>query len=144
MTPAWLHPVRLRCAHLDNPLGVAPGRVRFGWQLPDTGGDCAQTAFQIQVFPNESLRLSSGTPSWDSGRVASGECLDIPYAGVALTPGGRYWWRVRVWDGASDAVSGLERRRAGSRSSWTRRTAGMASWIGLGPVSGRSFTPPTG
>ena len=25
-------PVSLRCAHLDNSLGIAPDRVRFSWQ----------------------------------------------------------------------------------------------------------------
>ena len=84
-------PARLRCAHLDNPLGVAPDRVRFSWE-----SRCPQAAFQIQVFRNERLRLSPDTVTWDSGEVPGGDPCDVPYAGPPLRRGGRYWWRVRV------------------------------------------------
>ena len=134
-------PVGLRCAHLDNPLGVAPDRARFSWQLEDTGHDCSQHGFHIQVFPNERSRLSEDTPCWDSGQVPAAECSDVPYAGAPLLRGGRYWWRVRVWDAA------------GAVSSWSEPgtfeveldpvDGWRASWIGLGPVR-ESFTPPSG
>jgi alpha-L-rhamnosidase len=134
-------PVWLRCAHLDNPLGVAPGRVRFGWQLRDSGGGPSQAAFQIQVFPNELLSLSQDAVVWDSGEVASGECSDIPYGGAVLAPGGRYWWRVRVWSpsGAVSAWSspGTFEVELDPVSGW------QASWVGLGQVR-ESFTPPSG
>jgi alpha-L-rhamnosidase len=46
-------PVRLRCAHLVNPLGIAPDRVRFSWQLQAAGRNRSQSGFHVQVFPNE-------------------------------------------------------------------------------------------
>ena len=85
MTPAGLPPVGLKCAHLDNPLAVAPDRVRFSW-LPASGG--LQQAYQIQVFPNEGSRLPQATPLWDSGQAPSGESADVPYGGPPLTAGG--------------------------------------------------------
>ena len=134
-------PVGLRCAHLDNPLGVAPDRVRFSWQLDDTRSDCRQVGYQVQVFPDELSRPPQEVPCWDSGRVASDDSADIPYAGSALTRGGRYRWRARVWD------------EAGAGSPWSEAAAfeveldqalgWRASWIGLGPVR-ESFTPPDG
>ena len=96
-------PVGLRCAHLDNPLGVAPGRVRFSWQLEDARRDSRQGGYHVQVFSNDPLRLSDETLCWDSGRVVSDDCADVPYGGSPLAPGGRYWWRVRVWDDAGAA-----------------------------------------
>ena len=81
MTPAGLPPVGLKCAHLDNPLAVAPDRVRFSW-LPAGG---LQRAYQIQVFPNEGSRLPQATPLWDSGQAPSGESADVPYGGPPLT-----------------------------------------------------------
>ena len=47
MTPVT--PVSLRCAHLDNSLGIAPDRVRFSWQLAGGG---LQQAYQLQVIQN--------------------------------------------------------------------------------------------
>ena len=129
-------PVGLRCAHLDNPLAVAPDRVRFSWLLTGSG---SQQAYQIQVIPNGGGVLSGTAPLWDSGRTPSGESLDAPYGGPPLTPGGRYEWRVRVWD------------PAGTGSAWSAPAAfevelapadWAASWIGLGALR-ESFTPPS-
>ena len=133
-------PVGLRCAHLDNPLGVAPDRVRFSWLLDDTRRACRQGGYQVQVFPNDRPRRPEDTPSWDSGQAASGDSADVPYAGPPLAPGGRYGWRVRVWDDAGTASEWSE--PAPFEVELDRRSAGAASWIGLGPVR-ESFTPPS-
>ena len=34
---------------------------------------------------------------WDSGRVPSDQSRNIKYAGDALKPGTRYFWRVINW-----------------------------------------------
>ena len=139
-------PVRLRCAHLDNPLGIAPDRVRFGWLL---SGDGLQQAYQVQVTrvhetPVHETRNGGGfhpdvPVSWDSGQTSSDDSADVPYAGPPLAPGGRYAWRVRVWDAA------------GTASAWSAPAAfevelgpgdWAASWIGLGPAR-EDFTPPS-
>jgi alpha-L-rhamnosidase len=129
-------PVGLRCAHLDNPLGIAPDRVRFGWLL---SGDGLQQAYQIQVTQNVGGWLPGVSVSWDSGHTPSGDSVDVPYAGPPLVPGGRYEWRVRVWDAA------------GTASPWSEPASfevelapgdWAASWIGLGPVR-EDFTPPS-
>ena len=138
-TPSPLTPAGLRCAHLVNPLGVAPDRVRFSWLLAGPDSGCRQGGFQIRIFLNEAWRLSGETLVWDSGRVASAESAGIAYGGPALAPGGRYEWQVRVWD-SDDAVSDW------SSLAWFEveldRTDGWhASWIGLGPRR-ESFSPP--
>ncbi|HEX6518794.1 MAG TPA: family 78 glycoside hydrolase catalytic domain [Streptosporangiaceae bacterium] len=122
-------PHDLRCAHLVNPLGVAPDRVRLSW-LP--GGP--QHAYQMEFFHN-------GDSHWDTGRIASAESVDVVYDGPALARGGRYTWRVRVWDSG------------GGVSDWSDPAAfeveldpldgWLASWIGMGRVR-ESVTPPSG
>ena len=47
-TPSPLTPAGLRCAHLVNPLGVAPDRVRFSWLLEGTGIDCRRAVFKSE------------------------------------------------------------------------------------------------
>ena len=140
-TPSPLTPAGLRCAHLLNPLGVAPDRVRFSWLLESTETDCLQGAFQIQVFLNEPWRLPAETLVWESGRVTSGETADVPYDGQPLARGARYEWRVRVWDDA-DAMSDW------TAPAWFEVELDPAdgwhgSWIGQARVR-ESVTPPTG
>jgi len=129
-------PVSLRCAHLDNPLGIAPDRVRFSWQLAGGG---LQQAYQLQVIQNGRVFHPAPTPVWDSGLTHSADCADVPYGGPPLTSGGRYAWRVRVWD------------PAGTESAWSDPATfevelgpadWTASWIGLGALR-EHFGPPS-
>jgi len=138
-------PVGLRCAHLQDPLGVAPDRVRFSWLSEGNG---SQHSYQIQVFQNGPASPPSASPVWDSGRVLSGDSCDVAYAGADLAAGSRYRWRVRVWSsGASGAAdeAAPEWSPAAffetelSPASW----GAAASWIGLGAIR-ENFAPPTG
>jgi alpha-L-rhamnosidase len=138
-TPAPLTPAALRCAHLVDPLGVAPDRVRFSWQFAETDGDCRQSGYQVQVFRNGAWRLSDQTLVWDSGHVQSGDCTDLGYGGPVLEPGGRYGWQVRVWDGHGRA--GDWSPTASFEVELDRADGWQASWIGLGRARD-SVTPP--
>jgi alpha-L-rhamnosidase len=130
-------PIGLRCAHLVNPLGVAPGRVRLSWVLEGTGR--FQSGYQVLVIPNEQWLNGPEGASWDSGRVESAASADIAYAGSPLTSGGRYWWKVRVWDGdgqVSDwSAPAWFEVELDPADDW------QASWIGLGRVRD-SVAPP--
>jgi alpha-L-rhamnosidase len=50
------------------------------------------------VAPSEERLITGEHLSWDSGRVESAGSADIAYAGRPLARGGRYLWRVRLWD----------------------------------------------
>jgi alpha-L-rhamnosidase len=140
VTPPPLTPAGMRCAHLVNPLGVAPDRVRLSWLLEGSGTGRAQRAYQVLVA-TDAVRLTSGEDlSWDSGRVESSCSVDIAYAGRPLARGGRYAWKVRVWD------------ESGNTSGWSDPAwfeveldpvgGWRASWIGLARMR-ESVSPPT-
>jgi len=146
LTP--LTPVGLRCAHQVDPLGVAPDQIRFGWRLEGTGESRAQRAYQLLVTQDEAT-------VWDSGRVESASSAGIAYDGPPLAAGGRYRWKVRVWDEAglgsdwSVPAAAFEvelDRTTGWHASWitlSRTRAGATPPSGTGPVDpvARGLTP---
>ncbi|MEM4679584.1 MAG: sialidase family protein [Thermofilaceae archaeon] len=68
---------------------VAPGEaLTFSWTLPQ---GVAQTAFELQI--DDSPLFSS--PLLDTGKVPSGAASYSHAVGKA----GRWYWRVKVWDG---------------------------------------------
>jgi alpha-L-rhamnosidase len=96
--PAAATPVQLRTEHQTNPLGIDAATPHFAWQSDSTKPNWTQSAYQILVATNEK-NLASGKPDiWDSGRIASSDSINIPYAGSPLKPQTRYFWLVRVWD----------------------------------------------
>ena len=135
MTALPLTPAGLRCAHQADPLGVAPDRVRLSWRLDGAGTGRIQRAYQVLVTDD------AGAVAWDSGRVEAAATADVAYRGSPLSAGGRYRWKVRVWD------------EAGRGSGWSDparfeieldRTSGWhASWISPSRIR-EAVTPPSG
>ena len=135
MTTPPLTPTGLRCAHQVNPRGVAPDRLRLSWLIEGAGRDRVQRAYQVLVTQGE----PDGAVAWDSGRVESSCPTDIAYAGTPLAPGGRYRWKVRVWD-EGGAVSGWS-DPAAFEIELDRTNGWLASWVGQGEAR-ESVTPP--
>jgi alpha-L-rhamnosidase len=110
--------------HRANPLGVDAAKPRFGWELAAGARQQRQGAYEIVV---------DGT--WDSGRVASQQSVDVAYGGPALASLTRYTWRVRVWDtqgraGAWSANQTFETALLNPAAEWTGAFIGRA---GSGP-----------
>lgn len=140
VTPEYLVPVDLRCAHQEGPLPVEIERVRFSWRLTGRGAGRCQTAYQVLVGRTD--EEPSGRPElvWDSGRVESEDGSDMAYTGTPLETAHRYWWKVRVWDEAArpcpySAVAVFE--TALGTDDWE------AVLIGLGPDD-KPYEPPCG
>jgi len=90
--------VHLTCESLTTPLGMDEPSPALSWRLQDSRRGAAQSAYQVQVATSATL-LASGKPDvWDSGRVQSNQSLNVRYAGEALVPFRRYYWRVKTWD----------------------------------------------
>ena len=66
---------------------------------------------------------SAGWARYGTAAGSIAASADVAYEGSPLARGSRYAWKVRVWDESLGPL-GLERARPGSRSSWTRPTAG--------------------
>lgn len=93
--------VRLTVEYLEQPLGIDTPRPRFGWQMqaPPKSRGHHQAAYQIVVHsPKQEV-------VWDSGKVASGISVGIPYGGRPLQAAARYTWAVTVWDQNGAPVS---------------------------------------
>lgn len=88
----------LRCEYLENPLGIDEPRPRFTWLVKSQERGQRQSAYQILVASSaENLDNEQGD-LWDSGKVVSGETVNIPYHGRPLTSRQTCYWKVRAWD----------------------------------------------
>ena len=141
-------PVLLVVNYLVNPLGVNDAAPRMGWQLSPVEGrhGIAQSAYEIRV----STQPGGPADLWDSGRVVSDACTQIPYAGAKLPSRARAYWQVTTWDehgqtatsptGAAYWETGLL-----ERTDWDAQWIG-APWHGAGrtaaaaPYLRRGFT----
>ncbi len=121
-------PVELRIDNLKSPLGIDDPAPRFSWQLRGPERGARQTAFQVQVASQAELLHQGKANVWDSGRFESNASLNVHYAGPALKPGTRYFWRVKVWNAAGKAYpeSGISWWETGL----LKQDAWRGGWIG--------------
>jgi alpha-L-rhamnosidase len=96
-TPSALKPKELRCESLVEPLGIDTAKPVLSWRLQDSAWGAKQTAYEITVS-TKPLTAGPKADVWDSGRVISSQSAGVPYAGTALEPMKRYYWRVEVWN----------------------------------------------
>ena len=85
---------------LARPLGTDSVRPRLAWTLAASRRAAVQSAYQVQVASSPAALTSGSADVWDSGRVTSSNSTTVSYDGPAQTSSTRYFWRVRVWDGA--------------------------------------------
>jgi alpha-L-rhamnosidase len=121
-------PVALEVDNLITPLGIDDPAPHFSWQLHDPARGAMQTAYEVQVASSADLLVAGKPDVWDSGRVASDNSINVPYAGPALSASTRYFWRVTLWDAAGKPY-------AASEPSWwetglMKQDAWRAQWVG--------------
>jgi alpha-L-rhamnosidase len=122
-------PTELRVDDLKTPLGIDDPTPRFSWQLQDTTRGARQTAYQVLVSSSAALLTAGKADVWDSGRIDSGASLNVRYAGAAIGPSTRYFWRVKVWGVAGKSYPE-------SAASWweaglVKQEGWSASWVGF-------------
>ncbi|TBL79020.1 family 78 glycoside hydrolase catalytic domain [Paenibacillus thalictri] len=84
----------LRCEYKRNPLGMDVQIPRFFWKLSVEAQGAKQSAYRIQVSTHP--YMDGAALLWDSGVVDTDQSVHVDYAGTALKPRTRYWYRVRV------------------------------------------------
>ncbi len=120
-------PVHLQVDDLQRPLGIDDARPRFSWRLSDTARGARQTAYRVLVATRAELLTDGTADVWNSGRINSGQSLNVKYAGPMVKPSTRYWWRIEIWgrDGKAYTASAAEWWETGILSQGWR-----GEWIG--------------
>lgn len=93
----------LRCRDLDDPEGVDRAVI----QLADRIGSRQRRA---NGLGDRNRFRRKGFEEWKSRRMVVRQttfrpATDVRPQGADLKPGERYWWRVRIWDGADRPTS---------------------------------------
>jgi alpha-L-rhamnosidase len=122
-----------KCEQRTDPLGIDVPQPALGWTLESPRRGDRQTAYQILAASDPKL-LAAGQPDlWDSGKLATGNSLGIPYLGKPLASGMRVWWQVRVWD--RDGEPGPY----GTPQWWEMALLAPADWHGKWISDGRAL-----
>jgi alpha-L-rhamnosidase len=95
MATAQVQVQNLTTENLVNPIGLDIPQPHFSWQLLAARRNVLQTAYELKVSTEANFK---GKSSWTTGKVNSDQSLLIPYNGIPLLSGQRYYWQVRVWD----------------------------------------------
>ncbi len=88
----------LKTEYTDHPLGIDVMRPRLSWKLESDERGQYQTAYKVQVATSEEKLRADAPDMWDTGKVESGQSVNVVYEGKPLESGQRYYWRVKVWD----------------------------------------------
>ncbi|MGR6544384.1 family 78 glycoside hydrolase catalytic domain [Paenibacillus tundrae] len=114
----------LRCEYKINPIGLDVRSPRLSWHLQSDQRNCVQTAYQIQLY----LQDSHEQMVWDSSKVISDQSIHVELDGWLPEARTRYYYRVKAWDNfgnesAWSATAFFEMGLMNSSNAW------RAEWI---------------
>src|ERR1700694_5450492 len=89
ITPAQVKVQNLLIENLSNPIGLDIKQPRFTWQLVSDKRNIMQSAYEIRVTPVVNGKVTT----CNSGKVISDQSVQVPYKGVALESGRKYYWQ---------------------------------------------------
>jgi alpha-L-rhamnosidase len=108
-----------------SPIGIDITKPHFSWQMSSARRAYLQTAYRIEVS-NPARRTV-----WDSGKVESGNSVNIPFSEDELKPTTRYSWKVTVWEDGGREFTGSSRFETGLMNADPNMSAWDGStWIG--------------
>lgn len=114
----------LRCEYHTEPLGIDVGAPRLSWNAKSNQRGLKQTAYQVLVSSSlEDLNRNRGD-LWDSGKVQSGQSLNVLYRGKTLRSRQIYFWKVKTWY-TTGIASGWSKP-----ASWRMGILGSNEWRG--------------
>ncbi|MBX2877237.1 MAG: sulfatase-like hydrolase/transferase [Saprospiraceae bacterium] len=77
-------------------IAIQDNTPEFNWIVPKES--VYQSAYQLLVASSQQKIDDNIGDVWDSGQVRGDQSTDIEYRGAALQTGGKYYWKVRIWD----------------------------------------------
>jgi arylsulfatase A-like enzyme len=75
---------------------VIDPKPEFSWIVPKEAG--VQKAYQVLVASSKDLIDQNIGDVWNSGRVNSGQSINVEFGGEPLESGTFYFWKVRIFD----------------------------------------------
>jgi alpha-L-rhamnosidase len=128
----------LKTENLSNPIGLDVLQPYFSWQLMSNQRNVMQSAYEIRVA-TDAASLTKGD-AWKSGKITSDQSIHVPYKGIALQSGKKYYWQVRVYDnkGTASAWSAIASWQMGL----LKPTDWKAQWIEPGYTEDKEFAAP--
>ncbi|HEY0271968.1 MAG TPA: hypothetical protein VGC22_02230, partial [Chitinophaga sp.] len=134
-------PSGLLCDLLPHPeLAVITNKTpAFGWIVNAGVKEDFQTAYQVQVATSPALLQQEQPDLWNTGKVTSGQSINIRYAGQALQPHQHYYWRVSTWgrNGRQSAWSSIQQFNT-SDFDLQRKWPGESRWVELPGNNGKT------
>lgn len=124
MASSQTGPGHLQVDNLDAPLGIDDATPRLSWELRDPASGAKQTAYRVMVATRQELLAEGKADVWDSGKVQSGQSLNVVYAGPAVKTNTRYFWRIEAWDKDGRPYPASE------TSSWETGLLDQSAWKG--------------
>jgi len=88
----------LTCEQSVAPLWIDTPSPVLGWRLFSDGRNVLQKAYQVLVADSYEQLSNDVGNCWNSGKVASGNSIQVVYGGKPLQSAKTYHWKVKVWD----------------------------------------------
>lgn len=93
-------PLEEAIVHQENYqfIEISKQHPTFGWMIASSKNNTDQSAYRLLIASDEHLLIRDSADLWDSGKVSSGQSINIPYGGRQLETGKVYFWKVKIWD----------------------------------------------
>jgi len=100
---------KLVCEYHENPIGTGVENPRrLSWKILSDEEEVKQIAYEIRVADSPSNLNRKSRLIWNSGKVESGQSVNVVYKGPALNSMQRVYWKVRVWDNKGNTTQWSE------------------------------------
>ncbi|MCU0407555.1 MAG: alpha-L-rhamnosidase [Bacteroidales bacterium] len=92
----------VECIREPGKVTISDRNPELGWVVPDEA--VRQLSYQVLIASTPEKILGDEADVWDSGEVKSSESTNAEVKGNVLSPGSRYFWKVRI-RGSSNLMS---------------------------------------
>lgn len=117
---------------MKEPILSDEAHPRFSWMIDSKERGIEQTHYRILVSTSYDKLTGDTADVWDSGRIKSGQSIQVPYGGPALKGMTTYFFKVKVWcKGKGYATSTITGWTTGAM----RESDWKAHWIGLDSIT---------